>query len=133
MRVENDRDESEGGRPVDITDRAFDFAVRIVKPCRFLEKEADVSRTVCVQLLSSGTSIGANLEEAVAGQSRAEFIHKSAVALKEARESNYWLRLILATSGFDESIRKGIVELEAESRIIGKILGKRIVTTKKNS
>ena len=55
-----------------------------------------------------------------------------AVALKEVRESNYWLRLILATSGFDESIRKGIVELEAESKINGKILGKRIVTTKKN-
>ncbi len=50
MSVVNDRDKSEGGRPVDITDRAFDFAVRIVKFCRFLEKEADVSRTVCAQL-----------------------------------------------------------------------------------
>src|SRR5512139_3033791 len=83
---------------VSITDRAFAFAVRVVKLCRYLEKHTDVSRNVINQLLDSGTSVGANLEEAVAGQSRADFIHKNAIALKEARESNYWLRLIVATA-----------------------------------
>ena len=76
---------------------------------------------------------GANLEEAVAGQSKADFIHKNAIALKEARESNYWLRLIIATGTFETPVRKGIVELVDESREISKIIGKRIVSTKKSS
>ena len=118
---------------VDIKDRAFDFAVRIVKLCRYLEKQSDVSRSVCGQLLDAGTSVGANLEEAVAGQSKADFIHKNAIALKEARESNYWLRLVLATSEFEASIRVGIVELEEESAVISRIIGKRIKKTKNSS
>src|SRR6185503_5506701 len=95
----------------DIKDRAFDFAVRIVKLCKFLENHSDVSKSVCNQLLAASTSVGANLEEAVAGQSTADFIHKNAISLKEARESNYWLRLILATSDFDPNVRIGVMEL----------------------
>jgi four helix bundle protein len=118
---------------IPITDRCFAFAVRIVKLCKFLEKHSDIRRTLINQLLDSGTSVGANLEEAVAGQSRADFIHKNAIALKEARESNYWLRLIVATGTFAPAIRKGIVDLARESAEIGKIIGKRIVSTRKNS
>lgn len=129
----DERDGADARSRADVTKRAFEFAVRVVKLCRYLEKESDVSRTVCNQLLDAGTSVGANLEEAVAGQSRADFIHKNSIALKEARESNFWLRLILATSDFDPVIRNGIVELEAESGSIARIIGKRIVTTKKNS
>ena len=81
----------------DIAQRAFNFAVRIVKLCQYLEKNTDVSRTVIGQLLDAGTSVGANLEEAEAGQSKRDFIHKNAIALKEARESAYWLRLINAS------------------------------------
>lgn len=110
-----------------IRERAFAFAVRIVKLCRFLEKNSDVGKTVINQLLDAGTSIGANLEEAIAGQSKADFIHKSSISLKEARESNYWLRLILATSSFEENVKNGIEELEKESSIIAKIIGKIIV------
>lgn len=125
-------DNADSGRKlVDITERAFAFAVRIVKLCKFLEKHSDVSRTVINQLLDAGTSVGANLEEAVAGQSKADFIHKNAIALKEARESNYWLRLIIATTDFDEPVKTGILELEQESIEIAKIIGKRIVSTKK--
>ena len=51
------------------------------------------------QLLKSSTSIGANLEEAIAAQSKADFIHKCSIAVKEAREARYWLRLIAHTSG----------------------------------
>lgn len=114
----------------DIKDRAFDFAVRIVKLVKLLEKSGKVSKTLCGQLLNAGTSVGANLEEAVAGQSRADFVHKSAIALKEARESNYWLRLIIATTDLDEVFARGIAQLEQESGEIAKIIGKRIVSTK---
>lgn len=116
---------------VPITERAFAFAVRIVNLCRFLEKHSDVSRNVINQLLDSGTSVGANLEEAVAGQSRADFIHKNSIALKEARESNYWLRLIVATSRFNPSVKAGILELVSESSQIAKIVAKRIVSSRK--
>ena len=115
-----------------ITDRAFTFAVRIVKLCRFLETNSAVSRNTINQLLDAATSIGANLEEAVAGQSRADFIHKNSIALKEARETNYWLRLINATEDFKPGVSAGILELEGEAMELAKIIGKRIVTTKSN-
>lgn len=114
----------------DIRERAFAFAVRIVKLCKFLEKNSDVSKSVLNQLLDAGTSVGTNLEEAAAGQSTADFIHNITISLKEARESNYWLRLILATSEFDETIAKGIRKLESESLEIANIIGTIIVKTK---
>jgi len=77
----------------DIRERAFELAVRIVKVCQFLDEQLGVGRTLGKQLIRSGTSIGANLEEAQAGQSRADLISKNAIALKEARETHYWLRL----------------------------------------
>jgi four helix bundle protein len=117
----------------DITTRAFAFAVRIINLCKLLEKHSAVGRVLINQLLDAGTSVGANLEEAVAAQSRADFIHKNAVALKEARESNYWLRLILATNKFPEPVANGIQELVQESGEISKIVAKRIVTTKKTA
>lgn len=124
-------EESAANEKVDqIREKSFSFAVRIVKLCKYLEKNSDVARSVINQLLDAATSVGANLEEAVAGQSRADFIHKNAISLKEARESNYWLRLILATSEFDENVKKGIEELRDESLIITKIVAKIIVNTK---
>ena len=120
----------ENPRLTDIRERAFAFAVRIVKLCKFLEKHSEVSKNVVGQLLDAGTSVGANLEEAKAAQSRADFIHKNSVSLKEARESNYWLKIILATETFDENVKRGIEVLENESSEIAKIIGKIIVTTK---
>ncbi len=116
---------------VDIRERAFAFAVRIVKLCKFLEKKSDVSRNLISQLLDAGTSVGANLEEAKAAQSRADFIHKNSISLKEARESNFWLKLILATEKFEENVEKGIRDLEDESLELANIVGKIIVSTKK--
>ena len=72
-----------------IREKSFAFAVRIVKLCKYLEKNSNVAKSVITQLLKAGTSVGANLEEAVAGQSKADFIHKNSISLKEARESNY--------------------------------------------
>ena len=71
--------------PRDIRKRTFDLAIRMVKLCKHLEEEPGVGRTLSWQLLRSGTSIGANVEEAQAGQSKADFISKNAIALKEAR------------------------------------------------
>lgn len=108
----------------DIRERTFAFAVRIVKLCQYLEKHSNLSKSLIEQLIKAGTSVGANLEEATAGQSRADFAHKNSISLKEARETNYWLRLILATTDFKQNIAQGIKELEIESIEISKILGK---------
>ena len=80
-------------RPNAIAEKSFDFAVSIYSLCkkiRFVHKEYDLSR----QLLSSGTSIGANVAEGVRAQSKADFISKMSIALKEANETDYWLKLL---------------------------------------
>ena len=81
----------------DIPNRTFEFAKRIVKLCLFLDKSPGVSRTLANQILRSGTSIGANVEEGQASQSDADFISKYSIACKEARETYYWLKLLSAT------------------------------------
>ncbi|MDR1011130.1 MAG: four helix bundle protein [Opitutaceae bacterium] len=79
-----------------ITEKSYNFAVRIVNLYMFLssdKKEYVLSK----QLLRCGTSIGANVEEAQGGQSRADFLTKITIAYKEARETAYWLRLLKDT------------------------------------
>ena len=115
----------------DIRERAFKFAVRIVKLCRFLDIATPTSKNITLQLLKSGTSIGANLEEAQAAQSKADFVHKNSISLKEARESNYWIRLILETNRFDTTTKGRIKDLETESLELCKIIGKIIVSSKR--
>lgn len=80
----------------DLTERTFEFARRVVKLCQVLDQTPGVSRTLANQLLRAGTSIGANVEEGQASQSRADFIAKYSIACKEARETHYWLRLLAA-------------------------------------
>jgi len=82
----------------DIPQRTLEFAKRIVQLCLFLEGQQGVSRILVNQILRSGTSIGANVEEGVASQSDADFISKYSIACKEARETHYWLRLIAETN-----------------------------------
>jgi four helix bundle protein len=79
-----------------VLEKAFRFAVRIVKLTQHLQdkKEFILSK----QLLRSGTSIGANVNEAQAGQSKKDFIAKMCIASKEARETKYWLDLLVETS-----------------------------------
>ena len=79
-----------------IQNKSFLFAVRIVKLCRLLQTERK-EYTLTKQLLRSGTSIGANLAEAQQAQSRADFLSKVNIALKEAAETEYWLKLLEAT------------------------------------
>lgn len=80
----------------DICARTFEFARRIVRLCRKRQEQRGIGRTLSSRLLRSGTSIGANVEEAQGGQSRNDFISKISIARKEARETHYWLRLLAA-------------------------------------
>lgn len=82
----------------DLPERTFEFAQRVVKLCQVLDEKPGVSRTLGRQLIRSGTSIGANVEEGQAAQSRADFRSKYSIACKEARETHYWLRLLAATA-----------------------------------
>ncbi len=79
-----------------IQDKSFHFAVRIVNLCRYLQTEQK-EYILTKQLLRSGTSIGANVSESQQAQSRPDFINKMNIALKEAYETNYWLRLLHET------------------------------------
>jgi four helix bundle protein len=76
-----------------ILTKTYDFGLRILKLYLHLRKNK-VEIGLCSQLLNSGTSIGANVEEAVGGSSRKDFINKLQTAHKEARETKYWLRLL---------------------------------------
>jgi four helix bundle protein len=76
-----------------ILTKTYDFALRILKLHSHLRKKK-IDSGLCSQLLRSGTSIGANTEEAIGGASRKDFINKLQVAYKEARETRYWLRLL---------------------------------------
>jgi len=76
-----------------ILDKSFKFGLRILKLYIHLKKKK-VDGGLCSQILDSGTSIGANVEEAVGGSSRKDFFNKLQIEYKEARETRYWLRLL---------------------------------------
>ena len=75
--------------------KSFRFALRIVKLCEYLRNEKK-EFTLSKQLLRAGTSIGANVAESQQAQSRLDFVNKLNIALKEAVETNYWIRLLYA-------------------------------------
>lgn len=101
--------------------KSYAFAVRIVRLYQHLvatKKEYVLSK----QVLRAGTSIGANVEEAIGGQSRADFVAKLGIAYKEARETSYWLRLLNDTEYLTESEFRSIyADVEELCRIIGSI------------
>ena len=88
--------ESAASPPWNILERTFQFAFRIVQLHGYLIRKPGAARVIAKQVLRSGTSIGANLEEAESAQSKADFNSKCAIATKEARETRYWLRLLAA-------------------------------------
>ena len=101
-----------------IVDKSKGFAVRIVKLYQYLcaEKHEFV---LSKQLLRSGTSIGANVKEAIRGQSKADFISKMSIALKEASETEYWLELLHETDFLD---KKQFESIYADNQELLKIL-----------
>jgi four helix bundle protein len=101
--------------------KSFAFAVRIVKVYQYLcdeKKEYVLSK----QLLRSGTSIGANIEEAIGGQSEKDFFAKLTIAYKEAREAHYWIRLLTETNYLTNEENKSLLnDVEELLKIIGSI------------
>lgn len=109
-----------------IVDKSKAFAVRIVNLYKYLcseKKEYVLSK----QLLRSGTSIGANVKEAIRGQSREDFVHKLSISLKEASESEYWLELLHETDYITQAQFESII---ADCRELIRVLSSIIKTTK---
>ena len=79
--------------------KSYSFAIRIVKLYQYLIKERK-EYSLAKQILKSGTSIGANIEEATGGYSKKEFLSKLSISYREARETHYWLRIL-----FEEILR----------------------------
>ena len=110
-----------------LADKTMAFAIRIVNCYRYLadKKEMVMSK----QLLRSGTSIGANVHEGIYAQSRADFISKLTIALKEASESSYWLTLLMKTEYLDKTIYRS---MKTDLDEIIRIIVSTIKTTRKN-
>ena len=100
----------------DLKERSFEFAKRIIFLCQKLEQSSGVARTISNQLLRPGTSIGANSEEAHGSQPKADFTAKMYISCKEARETNYWLRLLIETEMIPEKPLANL--LDESSQII---------------
>ena len=92
--------------------KSYDFALEIIKFCAQLRNQKHFE--ISSQLLRSGTSIGANIEEALAGRSRKDFFAKMSIASKEARETNYWLRLIRDAEIFNGQHCQKLIEVSEE-------------------
>jgi len=103
-----------------IRGKSFKFAVQVVKLPRTLQDKREF--VISNQLLKSGTSIGANVEEAQAGQSKKDFLAKMAIASKEARETKYWLRLIRETGIGDVDVSQELDAVEELIRILTAIV-----------
>ena len=109
-----------------IENKSFAFAVRIVKLTRFL-RDSGSEYILSKQILRSGTSIGANVAEAQQAQSKADFISKMSIALKEAAETNYWIRLLRAAGLLNDLEANSIL---ADCREIEKMLTALLKTSK---
>jgi len=110
--------------------KSFEFAIRIVKLYKFLcdnHKEYTISK----QLLRCGTSIGANVNEAISAQSKKDFISKMSIANKEARETKYWIELLIET-GYLKKDENYVETLHNEIEKIIKILTSIIKTSQEN-
>lgn len=104
-------------KPSIIQEKSYAFALRIIVLAKCLREQKEFE--LASQVLRSGTAIGANVEEALAGISRADFIAKMSIASKEARETRYWLRLLRDSKTITES---KVSPLENESLELIRIL-----------
>ncbi|MBS9395782.1 MAG: four helix bundle protein [Dolichospermum sp. LBC05a] len=110
-----------------INERTFEFAVRITKLCSYLDKQPGTPRLLAAQLFRSGTSIGANMEESRSAESDKDFVSKQSIALKEARETKYWLKLLIKSEIVPN---EKVADLVDECEQLMRIIAKSIVTTK---
>jgi four helix bundle protein len=121
--------ETKNNEENEILDLSFDFALEIIKLVKYLK--ANKEFVMSSQLLRSGTSIGANISEAQAAQSTNDFISKMSIASKEARETEYWLRLLDKSNYLDEYQNKSVLFSSIQS--IVKLLTSIIKTTQEKN
>jgi len=110
-----------------VQEKSYAFALRIITLAKWLRELKEFE--IAGQILRSGTAIGSNVEEALAGVSRADFVAKMSIASKEARETHYWLRLLRDSKIVPES---KIAPLETESLELIRILTAIIKTSQAN-
>ncbi len=104
-----------------VQEKTYKFAVNIVRACQYLQGEKK-EFVLSKQLLRSGTSIGANIEEAIGGQSRKDFFAKLTISYKEARETKYWIRLLRDTKYLNDKQSQYLLDdIEEILKIIGSI------------
>lgn len=112
-----------------VKEKSFRFAVRVVKLCEFLRSTKN-EHIITKQLLRCGTSIGANIAESRYAQSRPDFVSKLSIAMKEAAETDYWLRLLYETKYLTQ---RQFASLINDCDELEKLLASIIKTTKTNS
>jgi four helix bundle protein len=111
-----------GGKPKDLHERLLMFACDVIRAVQFLQRQGPIGRAVSYQVLASGTSIGANYEESDGASSLADFIAKARIALKEAKETRFRLRVCRHSDLLDKSFDPLIVESEELVRILATIV-----------
>jgi len=116
------------GVPRDLSERLLRFAVRVGKAVNALPATR-LGRHVAAQLIRSGTSAAPNYEEGCVAESRADFIHKLSICLKELRESRFWIRLIVESELLPT---EKMADLQDECTQLCKIVGKSLITARKN-
>jgi len=110
----------------EVSERLLDYGVRAIRVVESLPRNL-VGRRIGDQLLRSSVSVGANYEEAQGAESREDFVHKLQIALKEVRESNYWLRLLAKAEIIPSNRLSAILD---ESNQLRAMLSKAVATTK---
>jgi four helix bundle protein len=119
-------------KKIDIHDRLLAFAVRIVRFCKILAKNPD-NRVIADQMISSGTSVGANMQEADAAASKKDFINKVNISKKEIQETNYWLKVITGAELVNnENDKRELNLLLSESEELKRIIGAILFRAKEN-
>ena len=110
------------GKPYDIHERLLEFGCDIVRTAQFLHTRGPIGRELSYQILSAGTSVGANAEESDGASSHKDFIAKNRIALKEAKETRFRLRVCRGTNLLDASYDALVNESDELVRILGKIV-----------
>ena len=103
-----------------IKEKSFEFALEIIKLYKLLRQKKEY--VISKQLLRSGTSVGANVVESEAAQSRKDFLSKMSIASKEARETEYWLNLLNQSDLVDINLQKYLDEIYSIINILTKIV-----------
>ncbi|MGD9628661.1 MAG: four helix bundle protein [Pyrinomonadaceae bacterium] len=111
-----------------LSTKSYAFALRIIRLYQFMADERR-EYVLSKQVLRSGTSIGANIEESVHAQSKVDFVHKLSIGQKEANETNYWLRLLKDAGYIEEKLAESFL---SDCEEIQRLLAASIKTAKRN-